>query len=90
MISIPNQYSDVEIVAVDIGLCVSTNYKHRIVCTYNPSDSNLDRVNSICANLEGITNVAYPVSVIGDFNFSEIDWINMKMGTSITANTFLS
>ena len=57
---------------------------------YNPFDSNLDRVNSMCACLEGITNVAYPVSIIGDFNFSEIDWINEKMGTSIIANTFLS
>ena len=85
MISIPDQYSDVEIVAVD--LCTSTNYKNRIICIYNPPGSILDRINLMCTCLEGITNVAYPVSILDDFNFPEIDSIHMEM--SITANTFL-
>ena len=88
MISVPDQYSDVEIVAVDT--CTSTNYKHRIICIYNPPNSNLDRVNSLCTCLEGVTNVAYLVSILVEFNFPEIDGINMKISTSITANTFLS
>ena len=44
----------------------------------------------MCACLEGITNVAYPVSIISDLNFPKIDWISIEMGTSITANKFLS
>ena len=88
MTSIHDQYCDVEIFAVDIY--TFTNYEHRIICIYNPPNSNLDRVNSMCACSEGMTNVAYPISILGDFNFTEIDWIKMEIGTSITAHTFLS
>ena len=88
MISIPDQYSNVEIVVVDI--CTSTNYKHRITYICNPPIFNLDRVNSMCACLKGITNVTFPVSIFGDFNFPEIDWINMELGASIAASLFLS
>ena len=44
----------------------------------------------MCACLEGVTNVAYPVSILGNFNFPQIDWINMEMGKLITANAFSS
>ena len=81
MTSIPDQYSDVEIVAVDIQY-VLLQIINTVLFAHIIHLTPILIVNSMCACLESITNVAYPVFILCDFNFPEIDWINKEMRTS--------
>ncbi len=70
-VSLPVQFSDLEIVAIDV--CTNSTDKQRILCVYNPRrDVQVARNMADC--ISALCTIPFTSVVVGDFNLPEIDW----------------
>ena len=73
---ISSNYSDVELVCVDVLYC---NAKCRLICVYRSTDSSHQSElfsAHLVQCLERLTGVTWPCYITGDFNAASVDWLN--------------
>ncbi len=70
IVNLDKQYSNLEILAADFP----GNTPFRLVTVYRPPNCNKETSNLIWSCMEKLTNVKIPVTVVGDFNLSDIRW----------------
>jgi hypothetical protein len=82
----PRTFESLEVVAVDLIL----NPKVRIVCAYRPPNATQEYTELLSSLINEITNVTWPVIILGDFNLPHIDWKNMLSPKTNEYETFLN
>ena len=93
-VSIPDRYSHLEIVVIDICNCAAN--KCRVFLCYRPpsNDYNIDALRysmELCECIELLQPLNATVLVCGDFNLPKVNWSNIDMssGSKATCSSIL-
>ena len=84
MISV-NEYN-AEIIGIDLHV----PSKHRLICIYRSPGSSSEVATEICKSITCLSQISWPITVVGDFNLPLINWHLMTWNNSETYNVFMN
>ena len=72
-IALSQDFTQLEVICVDI---IRSRYKHRFIAVNRPPHYDLQCTINMMNCLEAICDVAYGVTICGDFNMPQVNWAN--------------
>ena len=72
-IALPHDFTQLEVIYVDV---IRSRYKHRFIAVYRPPHYDLQCTINMMNCLEVLCDVAYGVTICGDFNKPQVNWAN--------------
>ena len=72
-ITLRQDFTQFEVICVDV---IRSQYNHRFIAVYRPPHYDLQCIVNMMNCLETICDVAYGVTICGDFNMALVNWAN--------------
>ena len=86
--TIDEKYISIEIIAIDVIINPTTQY--RVACFYRPPDSNLIYLNLLCECITNLCDSPWPTILVGDLNLPDISWDFNTVPVERHCNTFVT
>ena len=81
-----DKYTNLEVIAIDLY----TPIKLRLICCYCAPDADITHINLLCELLSELSDICFPVTIVGDFNMPNINWIDPVISGPAKESLFLN